>query len=137
MWRPGQGKKLIEAARLLARCELTLHSDADEPPSDLDEALAAFGLVADVGDSGPPLFHLWPEHREALDFWFGVQTQWRVGMAGATGLDYAGVEAYLRMRQVAAPARRVRLLHELQVMERATLDEWHRMAAERDRRSRR
>lgn len=137
MRRPRQGKKLIEAARLLARGELTLASDADEPPSDLDEALAAFGLVADDGDDGPPLFHLWPEHREALDCWFGIQTQWRVGMAGATGLDYAGVEAYLRLRMVRAPARRVRLLHELQVMERATLDEWHRMQAERDRRQRR
>lgn len=136
MWGPGQGKKLIEAARLLARGELTLHSDADDPPSDLDDALAAFGLVLD-DDPDDPRFCLWSENREALHFWLGVQTQWRVGMGGATGLDYAGVEAYLRMRSVRAPARRARLLLELQLMERATLEEWQRMQAERDCRPRR
>jgi hypothetical protein len=136
VWSPGQGKKLIEAARLLARGELTLHSDADDPPSDLDDALAAFGLVLD-DDPDDPRFHLWGENREALHTWLGVQTQWRVGMGGPTGLDYAGVEAYLRMRAVRAPARRARLLLELQVMERATLEEWQRMQAERDRRPRR
>lgn len=136
MRRSGQGKKLTEAARLLARGELTLHSDADDPPQDLDNALAAFGLVLD-DDADDPRFHLWAENREALHVWLGVQTQWRVGMGGATGLDYAGVEAYLRMRSVRAPSRRSRLLHELQIMERATLEEWQRMQAERDRRPRR
>ena len=29
------------------------------------------------------------------DVWCDVQTQWRHGMAGRTGLDYAGVRAHL------------------------------------------
>jgi hypothetical protein len=33
-----------------------------------------------------------------IDLYAAVQTQWRVGMAGATGLDYAGVEAAARLR---------------------------------------
>ncbi len=92
--------------------------------------------MADGSTDGSPIFHLWPENREALELWFGVQTQWRVGMAGATGLDYAGIAAYMGMLCVNSPARRARLLQDLQVMERATLNEWHRMQAERDRRSR-
>lgn len=28
--------------------------------------------------------------------WCGLQTQWRIGMGGATGLDYTAVLAYLR-----------------------------------------
>ena len=33
-----------------------------------------------------------------IDLYASAQTQWRVGMAGATGLDYAGVEAMGRLR---------------------------------------
>jgi hypothetical protein len=33
-----------------------------------------------------------------IDLYAAVQTQWRVGMAGATGLDYAGVETAARLR---------------------------------------
>jgi hypothetical protein len=39
-----------------------------------------------------------PEAEPVLRAWLAVQTQWRVGMAGPTGLDYAGVEAALRLR---------------------------------------
>lgn len=39
--------------------------------------------------------YLWPDNVEAWKCWIGVQTQWRSGFAGATGLDYAGVRAYL------------------------------------------
>jgi hypothetical protein len=31
----------------------------------------------------------------AFECWQGVQTQWRSGMSGTTGLDYAGVRAHL------------------------------------------
>jgi hypothetical protein len=41
---------------------------------------------------------LLPEAEPVIDLYAAVQTQWRVGMAGATGLDYAGVEAAARLR---------------------------------------
>ena len=41
---------------------------------------------------------LLPEAEPVIAAWLSVQTQWRTGMAGPTGLDYAGVEAALRMR---------------------------------------
>lgn len=65
-----------------------------------------------------------------LRLWGGVQTQWRHGFAGPTGLDYAGVRASPAWH--AAPLRRrERLFAELVVMERAALVEWGRMARER------
>ena len=39
---------------------------------------------------------LWPCNLQAWNCWQAVQTQWRVGMAGRTGLDYTAVLAYLR-----------------------------------------
>jgi hypothetical protein len=42
-----------------------------------------------------------PENVPAVDLFLGVQTQWRAGFGGATGLDYAGVEAAARLLGVA------------------------------------
>ncbi|WP_024328862.1 MULTISPECIES: DUF1799 domain-containing protein [unclassified Thioalkalivibrio] len=39
---------------------------------------------------------VWPENWDAVEVFLRCQTQWRVGMAGATGLDYAGVDVALR-----------------------------------------
>lgn len=38
---------------------------------------------------------MWPCNVDAWRHWVDVQTQWRAGMGGRTGLDYAGVRAYL------------------------------------------
>lgn len=39
---------------------------------------------------------LWPDCLPAWYAWQAVQTQWRIGgMGGYTGLDYAGVRAWL------------------------------------------
>ena len=129
----------MEAARLLARGELEIshRHDDSSPPVEVDEALAAFGLVLE--DEAKPdagrVFWLWPEHEPVLQIWFAVQTQWRVGAAGATGLDYAGVDALLRLRRLCGGRRRTaRLVADLQVMEHATLAEWSRQAQQRDRR---
>jgi len=36
-----------------------------------------------------PEFEVWEENWEALNLFFRLQTQWRVGFNGATGLDYS------------------------------------------------
>lgn len=71
----------------------------------------------------PQEFCLWPEHVPAFELWVAAQTQWRSGMAGATGLDYGGIEALMRLRGVARAERSERFA-ELQVMERAALAAW-------------
>lgn len=37
--------------------------------------------------SGPPV-EIWPDNLTAVNLFIAVLTQWRVGIAGATGLDY-------------------------------------------------
>jgi len=50
-----------------------------------------------------------------------MRTQWRSGFSGATGLDYQGVHAALRMMRV--PARRwPELFDDLQTLECAALE---------------
>lgn len=125
---------------MLARGELQTTGNDDDAHHDLDrshldEAAAAFGLVierAEGGAAGAPgmePFHLWPEHVAVLGVWFGVQTQWRHGFAGPTGLDYAGVRAAPAFRALARQHREP-AFDALCIMERATLGEWARMRDE-------
>lgn len=144
MWRQGQGKKLREAARLLARGELTRGADDDAPPTrddpdnEAEAALAAFGLVA-VDDPAtanqPRVFHLWPEHQEVLGLFVASRTQWRTGFAGAIGMDYAGIEALNRMRRLVPRQRLPEVMAELQVLEAETLAEWSRQRRAAEQRS--
>ena len=75
-----------------------------------------------VGARPPRVFHLWPEHAEPFSLFMQLQSQWHVGMAGRTGLDYPGVEVHLR-HHVARKQRRERF-RQLQLLERAALDAW-------------
>lgn len=60
---------------------------------------------------------VWPEHVPALELFSRCDTLWRVApMGGVVGLDYAGVEAVMRMAGVAEMSR-LALLDELRVME--------------------
>lgn len=109
----------------MARGQLILKADVDETASDdLSEKFAALGLQCEpdfVIDQDE--FWLWPENEAAWWLWHGLQTQWVVGMAGAFGLNYAGVEADMRMLCVPKKKRReyyVLIKH----MEQAALDEW-------------
>jgi len=61
---------------------------------------------------------------QAWACWQGVQTQWRTGMAGATGLDYAGVRAHLDEQPDIEPEARPDIWRGIQAAERATLEVW-------------
>ena len=50
-----------------------------------------------------------------------MQTQWRTGMGGATGLDYAGVIAYLR-EAIPRRSERAPILEAIQACELAVLE---------------
>lgn len=56
----------------------------------------------------------------AFELFVAVRTQWRHGMAGPTGLDYASVCAYMALT-LPTDCDRPRLLEDLQVMEAAVL----------------
>ena len=68
-------------------------------------------------------YYLRPDLAPAFELWTQLQTQWRIGMAGPTGLDYCGVEALMRMQGLRPKVQRERLW-QIQAMERAALDFW-------------
>jgi hypothetical protein len=120
----GHRKKLTEAVRLMARGELRFGEEAGKAERHVNEALAAFGLYA-VEDQviEQDEYWLWPENDEAFSFWLRVQTQWNVGMAGAFGLNYPGIEACMRLSDIPRK-KRVELFGMVQLMEQACLEEW-------------
>lgn len=88
----------------------------DDTPDDA----AVFGVIIpeEPDDSGD--FEVWPENWEAVEMWCRAQTQWRVGMSGAIGLDYSVLAWLFRMYKVEDPRA---LLEDLQVMEATALSE--------------
>jgi hypothetical protein len=67
-------KKLIEATRqLYARIPTT-------------EELAGSGFLPE--DYEIETLEIWPENEQAINLFSSISTQWRVGMNGASGLDY-------------------------------------------------
>jgi Phage related hypothetical protein (DUF1799) len=85
--------------------------------------LASFGFLP--SDFKPEEIEVWPEHVQAVDLFQTVATQWRIGTAGATGLDY-GVLFEIMARMDLGKDRWRELLDEIRVMEGAALAEMHR-----------
>ncbi|HEY0847395.1 MAG TPA: DUF1799 domain-containing protein [Noviherbaspirillum sp.] len=110
----------------MARGQLVMpagNEDENETEDYLNEALAAVGLVAEEPLEVFEEFAMWPDCLPAFNFWNSIQTQWRTGMNGATGLDYQGVQASMSMRGM-PKKERPEMFALVQAMERATLDEW-------------
>ena len=45
----------------------------------------------------PKPFEVWPDNWCAVQAFLAMQTQWRTGMAGATGLDYTPLPGVMRL----------------------------------------
>jgi Phage related hypothetical protein (DUF1799) len=73
----------------------------------------------DDADSGVD-FLVWPENWPAVVFFLKLQTQWVWTMGACTGLDYARVEAAMRMYRIAR-AQQAAMMDDLRVMELAAL----------------
>lgn len=80
------------------------------PPTEAEAAL--FGLT--VEEASMQEVEVWPDNMRAVEVFACLCTQWRVGPAGATGLDYAAIPAVLQMLDV-SPSKQ--LLADLRVME--------------------
>lgn len=116
-------KKLEEVARAFARGDLRTGAEHDEDRRHVDEAMAVFGLVADGPVLAPPQeIYLWPENVESWALFLACQTQWRGGME-REGLDYDGVHRVIDQRRAWFTRRRQRFA-DVQVLERAVLEEW-------------
>lgn len=69
-------------------------------------------------------FEVDPDNWETVALFMQLQTQWRMGPAGATGLDYLAVEALFRILEVEDRQAR---FQDLRVMEAAALRENQKM----------
>lgn len=71
----------------------------------------------------PDEVYLWPDNVQAWQCWAAVQTQWRTGMGGATGLDYVGARACLDEMGIEGDERK-EVWACLQAAEIAVLELW-------------
>lgn len=78
----------------------------------------------EVAEPDGDVVYLWPECVDAWNHWQQLQTQWRAGPAGATGLDYAGVRAYLDELGIEPGPERRELFECLRACENAALEAW-------------
>ena len=63
---------------------------------------------------------VWPDNHAAFILFNNLSTQWRIGMGGPTGLDYAAVYPLLD-RSAKDPQEWDELFSDIQVMEGAAL----------------
>ena len=68
---------------------------------------------------------VWPDNWPSFSLFCRLQTQWRYGMAGRTGLDYLVLFALLD-RMSLAEDERENLLNDIQTLEIAALNEMHK-----------
>lgn len=81
--------------------------------------MAGFNLFS-VSDKEPEIVEVWPENWPAFNLFCTVQTQWHVGAAGATGLNYLVLLA-LMARMKLSDADHDELFDDVQTLERAAL----------------
>jgi hypothetical protein len=65
---------------------------------------------------GSDEFEVWPDNWQALDVFMSMGTQWRVGVSGATGLDYGVLRDVMALRRV-PKAEQAELFDWLRLME--------------------
>lgn len=85
--------------------------------------MRGFNIFAKQPDAAT--VEIWPENVQSVNLFLCVGTQWRVGgMGDPTGRDYPAVFATMdRMLRSETQERKDALFADLQVMERAALDE--------------
>lgn len=85
------------------------------------EGLVSLGLPAELASHFEDgRVYIWPEHVEAVEVFMAMWSQWRIGMSGPTGLDYAALPAVFDLMAV-APGKRPERFSELQILEREAL----------------
>lgn len=74
-----------------------------------------FGLAVDEVNLD---VEIWPDNVETVQCFIGLSTQWKSGMNGVTGLDYAAILIVMKMNEV---RDRKTVFGGLQVMESEAL----------------
>jgi hypothetical protein len=85
----------------------------------LDEGeLAKFGLT--IEDYALDIIEIWPENLDAYQVFTCMSTQWRVGMSGATGLDYSALREVWQRLKIPQSARDD-IFQDIRIMENEAL----------------
>ncbi|WP_420867776.1 DUF1799 domain-containing protein [Achromobacter denitrificans] len=85
--------------------------------------MAAFGLTPD-DVAGDPV-EIWPENEAAFMLFLSLRSQWRIGMGGATGLDYCAL--FHKMDRLdLGPDQYEELEDQVRILEFAALEEINR-----------
>ena len=88
-------------------------------PGPTEAEAAVFGFTVD--EAGGPAEEVWPDNVATVNVFVAMSTQWRVGMGGPTGLDYAALPPVLRLLGVPT-ADRADVFDGLRTMEDAALE---------------
>lgn len=78
-----------------------------------------------IQDIEPVPVALLPENRLPFEVFCAMDTQWRVGAGGASGLDYGALPTVLRLLGIKR-AEWSEVWDAVRVMERAALEEMHK-----------
>jgi hypothetical protein len=86
--------------------------------------LSAMGIPQDKWDQmrGESILPIWPENWAAVEVFSAMQTQWRVGMNGPTGLDYTALPPVMDLLAVQEKDERAECFAGMRVMEREALE---------------
>lgn len=110
----GERKKLIALAT-------RLYSKRD----DLKDSLESFGLPAELASHfEPEKTKVWPIHFDVLQVFNSLNTQWRMGLKGRTGIDYSVLPVVMDLHEI-NPTERKQMFADLKVMETAALEQLH------------
>lgn len=98
-------------------------SDNSKSPQSLEDSAASWGVSLESAPSQDDEnndFTVFYDGQKALEIFLLVQSQWNVGMAGITGLNYASVIEVIKLH--AKKKDHSNLLHEVSAIEHGFLN---------------
>lgn len=78
-----------------------------------------WGLTLEEASESTPI---WPDNLGAYNVFVSLLSQWRVGAAGATGLDYTAIPVVFELLGI-PKAERAAIFADIRVMEDAALEQ--------------
>lgn len=125
----GQVKKLKRLAYAIAQHHAAqAEPDADKPSLSPGwaQSLATLGLLhaPDADEPAQQIEYLWPCNQTHWALWRELRTQWRMGMGGATGLDYASAIAHLQCAHNLRGKSLQKAWQAIRACEDGTLEAW-------------
>lgn len=117
-----QSKKLAQVARCQALGQILDEEAERQEVAQVDEALAAFGLVPERQVEPVEPLYLWPENVATWNLFQSLDTQWVDGPTGP-GLNFGSLKIVMRFWRIRRCDEQD-VFGEIKAMERATVKAW-------------